>query len=430
MGCFRQRIVPLLTVLLIFSVSMVSHAATTTITLATYASAAAVAGWDKVLADFMRENPDIEVELQLFPQNEYPTKMMTLMAAGSPPDLILTWAQYKPSWVELNLLTDLTERWENSAVLQSTRFYPFIPESAKSNGRYYGVPHDYNAQIWFTNLDHFAKSGILPPQTDWTVDDMREMARKLVDPVAGVYAVRNPVAGASTELLQWTMNWTGHGWLNEDYTKAMVDSPDVIAMIEYWADMQYNMHAMPGWPGAYPAKGTHLTGGYAMWQGWLSYARTYTANNQFSYDWGVALMPKAPKGRLSLAQGHMFSIPHGANRPEEAWRLAEWLGSYAGQRSLALNLDRQPLGPYTDLWSELYQVLGPKARYIENFVNTALYGPNMVNTMSYWITYPEVNSIMAAAMRSIFTSQAPVANTLISANQQIQALVNQYLDNR
>ncbi|NLN18891.1 MAG: sugar ABC transporter substrate-binding protein [Firmicutes bacterium] len=415
-------VVSLVVLITIAGVGLAS--AKTTVQLATYAMGGLQAeDWWNMLWPFMEANPDIDVAVQIYSFGEYNEKLMVQIAAGVPPDLMQVWAQYKPKYVEMGILRDITAEWESSRVARSARLYPFVIDAPKSEGRMYGVPFDFNSMVWFVNLEYLSEKGVVFPGNDWTVEDLRALARKLVDPVKQVYATYNEVARGGTHALQWTQLWTGHDWISDDRKTALVDTPANIEMLEFWNDLQNNLNATPGWPGAWALSRDFYAGGLAMQVGWLSYGAAFA--DRLTFDWCFAPMPKAPAGQLAFAQGHMFSIPVDAPNPEEAWRLAEWLISHEGQRVIVRELKCHPLGPYTDLWNEYFQVHTPEKRnYARDFVMRDFYGRNLIRTMDYWNTYPEVNTIMTEHLGNIFTRQAPVGNEMRNAAVRIQQILD------
>lgn len=140
--------------------AVAAASAQTVIQLATYGST--VDNWQAIADAFNAGHPGIKVEVQVYPFNAYIDKITTMVASGSPPDLFQTWAQYKPKWVEAGMLRDLTPLWEKSAILKNARIYPFMIDAARFKGRMYGVPYDYNAEVWFLNLDWLAHRGGQP----------------------------------------------------------------------------------------------------------------------------------------------------------------------------------------------------------------------------------------------------------------------------
>ena len=186
-------VVSLVVLITIAGVGLAS--AKTTVQLATYAMGGLQAeDWWNMLWPFMEATPDIDVAVQIYSFGEYNEKLMVQIAAGVPPDLMQVWAQYKPKYVEMGILRDITAEWESSRVARSARLYPFVIDAPKSEGRMYGVPFDFNSMVWFVNLEYLSEKGVVFPGNDWTVEDLRALARKLVDPVKQVYATYNEVA--------------------------------------------------------------------------------------------------------------------------------------------------------------------------------------------------------------------------------------------
>ncbi len=82
---------------------------------------------------FNASHPEYELEIEIYPYAEYPTKITVMLTTGVYPDVFLTWAQYKPAWADQGLLLDLEEMWNNSAIAKSARLYPFAMDLASYN---------------------------------------------------------------------------------------------------------------------------------------------------------------------------------------------------------------------------------------------------------------------------------------------------------
>lgn len=399
-------------------------AADTKLVFATYASGLGTPEiWGNLIAQFTAANPDIEVEVQVYPFGDYVDKIVTMIAGGTPPDVFQTWAQYKPRWIEMGLLRDVTDEWERSTVLRDSEFYPFMLDAAKYNDRFYGIPYDFNSVVWFHNLDWLQERGVEPPTNDWTVQDLREMSRKLVDPERQIYASTNPAASASGLSIQWMVNWSGHEWLSADRTQVMVANAANIEMLEFWRDMRDNLHTVP-YPGGFAARGTFNQGGYAMAEEYLS--GVFVSEQQATFDWGISLLPKAPSGQYSFAQAHMFSIAESSRQHEAAWRLLEWLASYEGQKAILGTTVRQPVGPYMDLWEEFFARLSPdRAVPVREWLTEVLYGQNYARNFNYWETYPEMERIMAHHLSRVFNEGAHIGNEMQMAADRLRAILTE-----
>jgi multiple sugar transport system substrate-binding protein len=317
---------------------------------------------------------------------------------------------------------DLSDKWKKSSAIQRLNIYPFMLESATSNGHVYGVPYDYNTELIYYDRDWFAQRGVAEPRENWTVDEHMQIARKLTDPQKGVYGEYNQIKRGRYESIQWMENWSGQGWLSQDNRRVAVNTPENIESIQYWYDLERQYSAAP-FPGSFKPRGNLQGGGYAMWIGWISNAFTFT--NPPAYDWGMALFPKGLAGQKNFAQGHMFSIYAGSPKKDAAWQVIEWMASFEGQQSIIKAASRQPMAPNNRLWDMYFESLPTdKSRYVKDWMYNVIYGKNYVNTFSYWDTYGQMETVMAKAMDNIFNKQLSLKNEMDDAARQLQVILD------
>lgn len=144
--------------------------------------------WSK---EFMEANPNVKIDHQTVPGDQYATKLQTLFAAGTPPDVycylqevtpIITVAQKK-----MHLpLTDFIERDNHD-------LSDFRPDSLNLyiwDDITYAIPRDYGNQNVYYNLDLFEADGIPTPPSDWedtswTFDAFLETAKALTKSANG-----------------------------------------------------------------------------------------------------------------------------------------------------------------------------------------------------------------------------------------------------
>lgn len=392
-----------------------------TIQLASYGSLADE--WVKLAEAFNQAHDDVYMEVQVYAFEEYVDKIVLMVASGTPPDLFQTWAQYKPQWVELGMLEDLTDRWNASPVIQNSDIYPFMLDAATYNGRIYGVPYDYNSTVYFVNRDLMGQSGLNPPDENWTVDDLRDMARKMTNENWGTYGTNHGVDFGWGFNVQWVKNWTGNMWLNDEQDTVMVNTPEAVDMFTWWYENQHHYGISPR-PGSYPARGGFEGGGFGFYQGWMDHAFNFP--DPMAYDWELALYPKGPAHQGNFAQGHMFSMPHNAPNKDAAFKVLEWMASYEGQETIVRINRRQPIGPYPDLW-DLYfdQLPARKGAEISQWVLGVLYGKGYADNLNYWTTFPEMNQVMIEHMGRIYANGQPVGTEMQEAARRMQVILDE-----
>jgi ABC-type glycerol-3-phosphate transport system substrate-binding protein len=87
--------------------------------------------------------------LNLISSAEYIDKTLASLAADSPSDVFLTYAQYKPAWVKKGLLLDTTDRWKTSRAVNVKMYYPPVADAITYQGKQWGTPWGYNATVMF-----------------------------------------------------------------------------------------------------------------------------------------------------------------------------------------------------------------------------------------------------------------------------------------
>jgi multiple sugar transport system substrate-binding protein len=373
----------------------------------------------KVAAVFNAAHPEYELRIDAYPYNGYPEKIAVMVAAGAPPDIFQAWAQYKPQWVEQGLLLDLTERWQSSVVIKRARPYPFAEEAASYKGRIYGVPHDYNARILVLNGDLVAQAGLVQPDTNWTMEAWQTYVRRLAKPTKGVYGSQL-MGHWSTVNWQWAVLFNGTGWLNDDRTDVCIEEPPMIEMLEMWLDLIYNYGAVPG-PGVAAAR-NEWDGGYGIFAGWVSTA--FDLANRVNYDWRLMTFPLGPSNGDSFAQGHLWSIPFNAAKPDQSWQVLEWFLTHEGQQAWVVHDNRQPIIQSSSLWEMYFSRLPTdQRRSVQDFLMNTLYGENRIHNMNYWTTYGELNTIMNRHLATVFSRAVSPQNAMANAAAEIRPVL-------
>ena len=393
--------------------------------LATYGDSSDIDKWDDVLKGFTARYPEYTVKVEETVFDQYPSKIVTQIATGNAPDVFLTWAQYKPKWVTEGLLLDVTDRWEKSEILTGTKFYPAAVDSVRYRGRLYGVPYDFNSMVWFVNRTLLEEAGVPVPPDNWTVEEMRTVSRKTLDPVKGINGPGIPIDWGWGPNIQWYHNWTGHEWLDETRTKVLVNDPKAIDMFNWFLKARQDLTLPPG-----KAKGDFFAGFQSMWEGWFSYMNLIwdafkKARGSNPLDFTLKPYPAGPSGQHNFAQGHMWAIAATCKRPDDAWKLAEWLAGPEGQAALNRHKIAPPVILDEQLWRSYLDFLPEsKQREVVAFVHLKLYGgTGYARNFQYWPTFAEMNDIMIKHIQAIFQMGKSPANELTMAQEELEAIL-------
>ena len=140
--------------------------------------------WKAIVSDFEAANPNIKVDVQVSDWESYWTKLKTLLAANTPPDVFAMDAplfkDYQSRGVLLNLQPMIDK---NPGMLDG--LYPNTLTAYQSSDGYFGLPRDFQTIVVFYNKDMFDKAGVPYPKAGWTYDDLRATAKALTKDTNG-----------------------------------------------------------------------------------------------------------------------------------------------------------------------------------------------------------------------------------------------------
>jgi len=154
---------------------------------------------------------------------------------------------------------------------------------------------------------------------------LRDISRKVANPQKKVFGTTNPIATAGGFMIQWVMNWAGHGFLDESGHNVIVNSPGAVEMVDYWRELALDLEVMAS-TRIPRAKGANFlgTGDLAFYQCWTTETQRLVTLKEQGIEpvqWRFTTYPKAPNGQRHFAQGHLWSIPANSKRPDDAWKL-------------------------------------------------------------------------------------------------------------
>ncbi|NMB47079.1 MAG: ABC transporter substrate-binding protein [Firmicutes bacterium] len=160
-------------------------AAKTTITFWHHSNVAWVEAWSKLVADFEKEYPNIEVQVEVLP--DFGDKVMSAYAAGTEPDVVDILGSMLLRYAQEGLLAEIPEYLMTPAQMNEA-FWPVTLASYAWEGKYYGIPFDFNVAGTgaLFNLDLVEMAGLEIPQSwiesrrcgeTWT--ELAEFCKKL-----------------------------------------------------------------------------------------------------------------------------------------------------------------------------------------------------------------------------------------------------------
>ena len=103
----------------------------------------------QLVADFQRERPDIDVEVQKLPWTAAHEKLLTAYAGDTLPDLCQLGNTWVPEFAALDVLEPLDERVRSSRDVRAEDYFAGFLEANRVEGRLYGLPWYIDTRLLF-----------------------------------------------------------------------------------------------------------------------------------------------------------------------------------------------------------------------------------------------------------------------------------------
>ncbi|MFN4190683.1 MAG: ABC transporter substrate-binding protein [Pseudothermotoga sp.] len=305
---------------------------------------------EKILAEFMRRNPDVEVIYEPIPQNYY-QKILTDIAAGTPPDVFLLDAEMVPRYAEEKLLLNLAPYLsrlaeEGVAGTNLNEYFEVLVNIFRSGRAIYAFPKDTSPVGVFYNKKLFDKFGVpYPSQSGWTWQEFEKVSASLTKDTDGdgktdIWAFSFPSwVGVAVPLL-----WAGGGEVfSPDFTKTTgyLNSETNVKTYSFFVDLFKKGYAPT------PDEAAALGGAASLFFtgriGMVITGRWFwlTAKKQIEQgapiDVGVAPIPHAlGLNNVTVTYASGWAVPANVADKRLATELAAWLSSEYAQRQRCL----------------------------------------------------------------------------------------------
>ncbi|MGW5726409.1 ABC transporter substrate-binding protein [Nocardia beijingensis] len=285
------------------------------------------------LAEFEQANPDVTVRITVVPWSSYQQKLRLDVAGGTADDLF--WTNLYEDYADAGRLLDIgaalgpdaATAWDPSAVAQYTRA-----------GKLWAVPQfvDAGTAVYY-NRDLLAAARIDPTELSaarWSPsgeDTLRPLLRRLAAVAPWAYN-----AGHDFQSIELPYLGSNGARFQDDDGRFVFDSPQGVAAFDYVVRLIADgLAPSPADTNTNPdfAKNAFLQGKLALLQSGTFALAQITAQARF--EWGVALLPGGPAGRVSTNNAIGVAANAATRHPDAVRRVLAWLGSGAGNRHLA-----------------------------------------------------------------------------------------------
>jgi multiple sugar transport system substrate-binding protein len=371
------------------------------------------------LAEFQKLHPKIGVEFEA-PAQFLPA-LLAQIAGGDAVDVAYTAIGNFRGLAKQGSLVELDPFVARD--IRKSDYYEYSLDSVRFNGKFYAFPYDGGTWALAYNRQLFDRAQIKYPDDTWTWDTYAATAARLtVDQggrrsgESGFDPAQIAQYGSAPALREhwWYWIWSNGGEvLSADGKRAVLDSASALETLQWIADLGTRRVVMP--TPAYPeANMAAVNGDAGFTAGRVAMAphgrwRVPEIRRLAQFEWDVAPMPKGKAGRLGYGWYSGMSIITGTRHPGEAWEVARFFGTEAGQRDLVtggLNVPPLQKMANTDIFLKSTPPANNKA-YLDAIANArlTLLGPYVVEPEKW-------NAVLS-----------PVLNRIWAGNQTAQAAI-------
>lgn len=289
---------------------------------------------ETAIAQFEEANPGINVNVTVFPIQEYRDRLLTAVQAGEPPDMATLDQIWMAEFAASGSIIPLDSYLEESGV-NPDDFFPGAWSSNVWQGQTWGVP--LNNDVWeemFYNRAMFEAAGLDPdaPPTTWA--ELLEACRALTNP-PDQYGIALMGTGEFVVVTIDSFIYSNGGSiLNEEGTEATINSPEAVEAIAFYKQLADEC-APPGTANRIEPEAVGLVTAEQAAIGFLGSWQQDTFKGT-ELDWAVAMMPVPEEGDIfhGTLGGWNMAIFADSEYPDETWEYIEFLTGKEPQKTV------------------------------------------------------------------------------------------------
>lgn len=285
---------------------------------------------DKMIADFEAANPDIKVVRESFPYDEFESKTQTsLLSKEGGADVYQLWGGWAIDYSKTGAFAPVPDAY--MAKVKEDSYEPVLG-SFGYNGKYYGVPLEYNIEYGglLVNTPKFKELGIQYPTT-W--DEMINIAKKNSSSNGAVYNLRGlDFVGWDTLPYTWLSMILSSGGSYMEGDKFNFNNPTGVAtmqkLVDYvTVDKMTNLDGLTNASETEPYQKLFTSAEELMVPRgpWVVPEGINVDGLKYGQDFEYVAMPfYGPKKLFAAETGWGLAVNASSKKQEAAWKFVEY----------------------------------------------------------------------------------------------------------
>lgn len=263
----------------------------------------------QVIQKYETQNPDVEIEFIHVPEN-YFRKLHLLYASKTEPDVVFLNNTYAPLYIKAGLLEDLSGKFDEN------KFFESSINCFKYDGKLFAIPRDVSNLVLYVN-----KNLVKNPKKIKTLDDLKKIAKSVTkDDVFGLNYEENPL------FWLYYLEYFGGGILSSDGQNAILNSPESIIGVEFYADLINKDKSVPQkWQMSSMTSAQMFIGGKtALYLSgrWL----VPKFRESVDFDWDIIPFPSSNVSK-TLTDASGWAVSKSSKNKNEAIKFVQFLSS-------------------------------------------------------------------------------------------------------
>jgi len=201
-------------------------------------------GMEKIVNNFVAENPDIKVEFFTAPWTEVFTKFSTTFGTTAAPDLLAMHVSDISQFASRGMLMEVADIAAANNI-KPVDFPANVWEGQFYNSQQFGIPLDYHPMAVYKNADMYGAAGLDPNVTWKSMDSFVDSMQKTTkDDVFGL-AIGVNHSHTMRYWYGWLFQQNGGAFLNEEQTQTAFNSDQGVKALQFMYDLSYKYKVVP-----------------------------------------------------------------------------------------------------------------------------------------------------------------------------------------
>jgi multiple sugar transport system substrate-binding protein len=376
-----------------------------------------------VIDPFHEQHPDVRVDLQEIPWDGYYEKYQTLSAAGQAPDIAFVSAAWIQDFARLGIALNLDPFIETTGA--------FGPEAAEEiflstldglrypkGGSLYAIPYEWVTICFYYNKDIFDAAGEAYPTGDWTYDNVLETAQRLTKRDGDAVEQFGFISHWEYSILDSVLHANGGNILSEDYSQAVLDSPQNVETVQWFVDL-IQEHGIAPLPAEFTEGGPvnfFTSGRVAM--AILGVWGIQSLREQGNFNWDIAMLPHGAEKQTAVQWPNQYAINAKSAHPAEAFDFAMF-AIRPDRPADTVGIGKVPVVKsmaYSDVWRE--EDKAPEHKEV------ILQMGELTVPLEMGFRWTEWRNAMDQELQLSFLGERPVDQSIVAAHAAIQAVLD------